>query len=226
LLKFTGTGAGLVKSVFFVGMSMAELVQQFIEGIQQTSIWEYIAVFFGIASVLFSRKENILVYPTGLINTIMYTWFCFAWWGLYAEGSLNFYYTIMSIYGWVLWAARKKDGSGKALEITASNKKEWTIALAFFAGCYIVLFFILKKFTDSTVPAADAFASASAYTGMWLMAKKKLENWIWWIITNIASIPLYFVKGAVFTSFQYLVFLVLAIMGYIEWRKKLRVKYA
>ncbi|HSN61004.1 MAG TPA: nicotinamide riboside transporter PnuC, partial [Ferruginibacter sp.] len=81
---------------------------------------------------------------------------------------------------------------------------------------------VLIKYTNSTVPLADAFASASAYTGMWLMAKKKIENWIWWIITNLASIPLYFIKGAVFTSFQYLVFLILAVLGYITWQKKLR----
>lgn len=207
-------------------MSAAEVLQHFIEGIRSTTIAEFVAVFFGIASVLYSRKENILVYPTGLINTIMYTWFCFKWWGLYAEGSLNFYYTVMSIYGWVLWAKRKKDGTGHALKIAASNKKEWLIAVLFFAVCYLVLFLVLDRLTDSTVPAADAFASASAYTGMWLMAKKKLENWIWWIITNMASIPLYFIKGAVFTSFQYLVFLVLAILGYSAWNKKLKEKYA
>ena len=91
-------------------------------------------------------------------------------------------------------------------------------ALIFFAVCYVVLYFVLKKYTNSTVPFADAFASASAYTGMWLMAKKKLENWIWWIITNVASMPLYFIKDAVFTSFQYIVFLILAVLGYMAWQ--------
>ena len=153
----------------------------------------------------------------------MYTWFCFAWWGLYAEGSLNFYYTIMSIYGWILWSKKKNDGTGHKLEITKSSPKEWMIALVFFGVCYGVLYFVLKNYTNSTVPLADAFASASAYTGMWLMAKKKLENWIWWIITNMASIPLYFIKGAVFTSFQYVIFLLLAVLGYVAWQKKLRV---
>jgi nicotinamide mononucleotide transporter len=203
-------------------VSIDHIYQQLIKGLYQTTWQEFVAVVFGIASVLYSRKENILVYPTGIINTVLYTWFCFSWWGLYAEGSLNFYYTIMSIYGWILWSRKKNDGTGKQLAITKSTPEEWGWSLLFFAACYVVLYFVLVKFTSSTVPFADAFASAAAYTGMWLMAKKKLENWIWWIITNIASIPLYFIKDAVFTSFQYLVFLILAVLGYIAWQKKIQ----
>jgi len=199
---------------------MNQVLQQLIDGFNRTTWVEFLAVAFGIASVVFSRMENILVFPTGLINTILYTWMCFAWWGLYAEASLNFYYTVMSIYGWVLWTRRDKNEGVR--KITSSDKKEWTQAIVFFFVCWVVLYIVLMKYTRSTVPLADSFASGAAYTGMWLMARKKLENWIWWIITNIASIPLYFYKGAVFTSFQYLVFLILAIMGYISWRNKLR----
>jgi nicotinamide mononucleotide transporter len=202
-------------------VSLPEIIQKFTEGLHQTTMLEFVAVIFGIASVLYSRKENILVYPTGIINTVLYTWFCFKWWGLYAEGSLNFYYTVMSIYGWILWAGKKKNSKEHILHITRSSSKEWMAAIGFFIVCYVVLYFVLDRYTNSTVPFADAFASASAYTGMLLMAKKKLENWIWWIITNLASIPLYFIKGAVFTSFQYVVFLILAVLGYIAWNKKL-----
>jgi len=198
---------------------LQHILQEFTEGLKNTSWPEYLAVFFGIASVLFSRKENIWVYPTGIINTVMYTWFCFQWWSLYAEGSLNFYYTIMSIYGWWVWT-RKKDG--KELPISFNTKKDWLISLGFFFLSWGLLFFILKKYTNSAVPWGDSFASAAAYTGMWQMARKKVENWIWWIITNFASIPLYFYKHAVFTSVQYLVFLVLAIMGLITWRQKVK----
>jgi nicotinamide mononucleotide transporter len=198
-----------------------EIYEQFIKGIRDTSLLEFIAVIFGVASVVFSRMENILVYPTGLINTILYTYFCFFWWGLYAEGSLNFYYTVMSIYGWILWSQRNPDTQQKKYRITRSSLQEWIIAALFFIFCWSILYIILRKYTDSTVPWGDSFASAAAYTGMWLMARKKLENWIWWILTNIASIPLYFYKGAVFTSVQYFVFLVLAILGYISWRKKI-----
>ena len=198
---------------------MQEILKEFTEGLKNTSWPEYLAVFFRIASVLFSRKENIWVYPTGIINTVMYTWFCFQWWNLYAEGSLNFYYTVMSIYGWWVWT-RKKDG--KELPITFNNRKDWSISIAFFFISWGLLFFILKKYTNSSVPWGDSFASAAAYTGMWQMARKKVENWVWWIITNFASIPLYFYKHAVFTSVQYLVFLVLAIMGLVTWRKKVK----
>jgi nicotinamide mononucleotide transporter len=196
---------------------LQDILQQFIEGMKNTSWQEYVAVFFGIASVLCSRKENILVYPTGIINTVLYTWFCFSWWNLYAEGSLNFYYTAMSLYGWYLWSRKRE---GKVLPISYNNKKDWFISLSFFILSWVVLFFILKTYTNSNVPLGDSFASAAAYTGMWQMTKKKVENWMWWIITNIASIPLYFYKGAVFTSVQYLVFLVLAVMGLIEWTRK------
>lgn len=198
-------------------MTLLEIWQQFIEGMKNTSWLEYTAVFFGIASVLFSRKENILVYPTGIINTVLYTFFCFSWWGLYAEGSLNFYYTIMSLYGWYIWSRKKE---GKVLPITFNDKKDWIVSISFFIISWGVLFFILKNYTNSNVPWADSFASAAAYAGMWQMTRKKVENWIWWIITNIASIPLYFYKQAVFTSVQYLVFLILAVMGLIEWKKK------
>jgi len=127
---------------------------------------------------------------------------------------------VMSMIGWVLWS--KKNEGQVVLHISKSTDIEWRNSLVFFALCWGLLYFILKKFTDSTVPLADGFAAASAYTAMWLMARKKLENWIWWGITNVASIPLYFIKGYVFTSFQYLVFLVLSVLGYIEWRRRIR----
>lgn len=196
---------------------MEEIVHQFTNGLTKTTWLEYTAVFFGIASVLFSRKENILVYPTGIINTVLYTWFCFEWWNLYAEGSLNFYYTLMSLYGWYAWSRNKK---GQVLPITFNNRRDWTISISFFVLSWAVLYYVLKNHTNSSVPWADSFASAAAYTGMWQMARKKVENWVWWIITNLVSIPLYFYKHAVFTSIQYVVFLVLAIMGLITWINK------
>ena len=110
------------------------------------------------------------------------------------------------------------------LAITYSNKKEWLQQLVFFAVFYLVIYFSLtglkKSFAPEAIPWADAFASATAYTGMWLMARKKVESWIWWIATNVASIPLYFIKGYVFTSVQFLVLLVLAVAGLVAWQKK------
>lgn len=197
-----------------------EILERLWEGLLATTPLEFVAVFFGIASVMFSRLENIWVYPTGIVNTTIYIYLSIVA-GLYAEAGVNFYYTVMSIVGWWLWA-QKREGK-KVLRITRSSQQEWLGALVFFGLCWAILFFILKKLTDSTVPLADGFAAAAAYTGMWLMARKKLENWLWWIVTNVASMPLYFVKGFVFTSFQYLVFLVLAILGYVEWRRKMSV---
>jgi nicotinamide mononucleotide transporter len=204
-------------------LSVTEIYQQFIDDLQQTSWLEYIAVFFGIASVIYSRMENILVYPVGMVNTSIFI-YLYITHGLYADASVNFYYTIMSIIGWSMWA--QKSGGQSTLIITKSNKQDWRNTFIFFGFCYITLFLILKNFTDSTVPQADAFTSAAAFTGMWLMNKKKVENWLWWIITDLASIPLNFYKHLVFTSFQYLVFLVLAVMGYITWKKRLHIEQA
>ncbi len=203
-------------------MTAEQILQDFISGMKQTGWMEYIAVFAGIISVWYSRKENILVYPTGLINTIFYIYLSYKG-GLLGEASVNFYYTVMSIYGWILWSRKDREHHA-LLKITAASKKEWVQHLGFFGIFYIVIFFALtalkKNFAPDAIPWADAFASASAYTGMWLMAKKKVESWYWWIATNIASIPLYFVKHYVFTSVYYLVLLVMAVFGLLEWLKR------
>jgi len=201
---------------------MHELLEQFLSDLNHTTPLEYIAVVAGIGSVWFSRKENILVYPVGLVNTSIFI-YLYLKHGLYADASVNFYYTVMSIVGWIMWS--KKSHGETSLRITNSNMSEWGQALAFFGIFFAVLFFVLKNFTPSTVPIADSFTSAAAFTGMWLMNKKKLENWIWWIITDLASIPLNFSKHLVFTSFQYFVFLILAIMGYVSWKKKLHERH-
>jgi len=205
-------------------MNFAELYQQFLSDLHNTSILEFIAVFAGILSVWFSRAENIWVYPTGLVNTIIYVYLSFHY-SLLGEASVNFYYTVVSIYGWILWA--RKDKQDKLLlKITASNSKEWAQQIGFFSFFYIVVFSALtwlkKEFAPQAIPWADAFASATAYTGMWLMAKKKVESWYWWIATNITSIPLYFIKGYVLTSVYYIVLLILAFAGLMEWQQRAR----
>lgn len=209
-------------------MTLQELYQQFVEGIKNTSGLEYIAVFAGIASVWFSRIENILVYPVGLINTIIYIWLSFKY-HLLGEATVNFYYTVMSIYGWVLWAKRNPQHQ-HAVVITSSSDKDWRNQLLFFSFFFVMIFFALtylkKGFAPGAIPWADALASATAFTGMWLMARKKVESWYWWIITNIASIPLYFVKGLVFTSVYYFILFIMAIFGLYEWRKRATKKAA
>jgi len=187
-----------------------------------TTWYEYVAVFAGIASVWFSRIENIWVYPVGLINTIIYIYISVKG-HLLGEASVNFYYTVMSIYGWILWT-KKDQQKHLVLHITSSGKKEWLQQLSFFSLFYLAIFFSLtylkRSFATGAIPWADALASATAFTGMWLMAKKKVESWYWWIATNIASIPLYFVKHYVFTSVYYWVLLVMAVFGLFEWRNR------
>ena len=203
-------------------MTIPEIIKQFVTDIHKTGWLEYLAVFTGIASVWFSRKENIWVYPTGLISTIIYIYLSFKF-GLLGEASVNFYYTVMSIYGWILWSKKDQD-KNTVLHISASSKKEWVQYLLFFAAFYVAIFFALtylkKNFAPEAIPWADAFASATAYTGMWLMTKKKIESWYWWMATNVASIPLYFVKHYVFTSVFYLVLLIMAVFGLFEWIKR------
>jgi nicotinamide mononucleotide transporter len=201
---------------------MGTIFQQLIDGLQNTSALEYIAVFAGIASVWFSKKENIWVYPVGLVNTIFYIYLSFKY-HLLGEASVNFYYTVMSIYGWILWARRDQQ-QRPVVHIRFSTRKEWLQQLFFFlffyAAVYFSLVYLKQLFASGAIPWADAFASATAYTGMWLMAKKRVESWYWWMATNIASIPLYFVKGLVFTSIYYVVLLILAVAGLAEWKQR------
>ena len=195
---------------------------------KNTTFLEYIAVFAGIVSVWFSRKENIIVYPAGLINTITYIWLSYKY-HLPGEASVNLYYTVMSVYGWYMWA-KKDEQHQLVLHIEYSDKKIWVRQLLFFGFFYVVIYFSLvylkKEFFEGAIPWGDAFASATAFTGMWLMTKKKVESWGWWIATNIASVPLYFVKGLVFTSVYYVVLLIMAVWGLVEWVKRAKQSHA
>jgi nicotinamide mononucleotide transporter len=208
-------------------LSIEEILRQFAIGMQSTSALEYIAVITGIASVWFSRAENILVYPVGLINTVIYIYLSLKG-SLIGEASVNFYYTVMSIYGWILWT-RKDQQQHLVLTISFSSQKEWWQQIGFFAAFYTAIYFALTflkqgLFAPGAIPWADAFASATAYTGMWLMAKKKVESWYWWIATDIASVPLYFVKNYVFTSVYYFILFAMAVFGLIEWMRRAKQK--
>ena len=201
---------------------MQQFWQQFLNNLHQTSLLEYIAVFTGIASVWFSRIENILVYPVGLVSTVIYVYLSFNY-HLIGEASVNLYYSILSIYGWVLWSKRDQQKQ-QVLHVSFSTRKEWIEQLLFATTLYLIILFALiylkKYFYPGVIPWGDAFARATAFTGMWLMAKKKVESWYWWIATNIASVPLYFVKGLVFTSVFYFVLLIMAFWGLAEWKRR------
>jgi len=205
-------------------MTLQEIGIRFLEDLSATRWYEYLAVASGIISVWFSKKENIWVYPSGLFNTIIYVFISLKG-HLPGEASVNLYYTIMSMVGWYQW--HKKDSYRNfVLHISYTTKKERISQWVFFAVIYIVLYFSLlyfkTTFFEGAIPWADALAAASAFTGMWLMTKKKIESWWWWIVTNLVSIPLYFSKHYVFTSLYYIVLLILAVFGLIAWKQKYR----
>lgn len=205
-------------------MNITEIYHQFIEGIKATTPIEFVAVASGIASVWYSRKESVLTYPVGLINTIVYVYLSLKN-HLPGEASVNFYYTVMSIYGWYNWTRRDQQHH-TVLHITYSSRKDWIFQLLFFLFFYAVIYFseesLKNTFGEGVIPWADGFAAATAFTGMWLMTKKKVESWYWWILTNFASIPLYFVKKLVFTSVYYVILLVFAFWGLNEWKRRAR----
>ena len=184
---------------------------------------ELTAVIFGIISVLFARKNNILVYPTGLVSTIIYVYILFEF-KLLGDFIINIYYSLMSILGWYLWA-RKKNGSDE-FPIAVMNRKDYLISSVIFT---ITLLFIalvyhfFDKFTNWTA-YVDTLTTALFFVGMWLMAKRKIENWLLWIIADIISVPLYYNKGLTFSSFQFILFTIIAILGYLEWKKCLQPK--
>lgn len=203
---------------------MNTILQQLIEGLRATTLPEAIAVIAGIASVYLEQREKIWLYPVGLVNTILYVYLSFKA-HLFGEASVNVFYTIISLYGWALWARRTREQE-PVLHITFSNSREWAFQLLFFAGCYGGIFAALTalkhSFTPGAIPWADAFAAAAAYTGMLLLARKKVESWYWWIATNTASIPLYLVKGYAFSSLQFLVFSVMSVVGLVAWIRRAR----
>lgn len=183
-------------------------------------VLEIIAVIFGFLSVWFSKQENILVYPTGIISTLIFVYLLWQW-GLLGDMMINAYYFAMSIYGWYIWT-RKVDAI-HFTPVTTMTKREHLIAVLLFIGTLLFVFGVYSffdKWTDWTA-YLDTFTTAVFFVGMFLMARKKLENWIFWIIGDLISVPLYFYKGLTLTSFQYFLFTIIAFYGYFAWKKSL-----
>ncbi|MCB9187798.1 MAG: nicotinamide mononucleotide transporter [Flavobacteriales bacterium] len=190
---------------------------EIVSAAQNMSELEILGVTFGVLSVWFSKKENILVYPTGIISVLIYVYLCFEI-GLYADMGINVFYFGMSVYGWVNW---KKKKEGEVLSITKNTRVQNIYSVALIATFWVIIYFILIQYTKSTVPFVDSFTTAICLVGMWLMALKKIENWIMWIVADVISIPLYWYKGLPLSSIQFLLFTALAISGFLEWRRKL-----
>ena len=198
-------------------------------------VLEIIGVIFGFLSVWYAKKGNIWVYPTGIISTMLFVYLLWHY-VLWGDMLINVYYTIMSIYGWILWSRNAKDN---IITISRTTPADWKTAtlLGAFSFLFVIGVYYLKPFIKNDfslqgvtlgfhnfLPTeyVDVFTTAIFLVGMWLMAKRKIENWLFWIVGDLISIPLYYIKGMVFTSFQYLLFTIIAIMGYLEWRRKLQ----
>ena len=180
---------------------------------------EILAVLFGIFSVIYAKKENILVFPLGIISTVLYVYICYQF-TLYGDVIINIYYTLMSLYGWYLWRYKVGD---QPLNITKSNMFDCFKAIGIFTSTavfVIVVYLYFERF-DRMTDYFDTFTTGIFFAAMWLMANKKIEHWLFWIVGNLISVPLYFVKGLGFSSLQFLVFLILAIQGCIQWKKHL-----
>lgn len=227
---------------------MNEIIDFFIEPYRTASTLnislEFIAAFFGVISVFYAKKENILVFPTGIISTAIYV-YLLSQWSLYGDLIINVYYTIMSIYGWYMWS-KIIDDDKNHIPISRTTKKDKikTFGIFIFTSIFVIIVYRyynvmpnnlgfaesvnyavikltsgnLSDFREAT-PFLDTFTTGIFFAAMWLMANKKLENWTFWIAGNIVSIPLYFVKGYGFTGIQYSIFLILAILGYKQWKK-------
>jgi nicotinamide mononucleotide transporter len=192
-------------------------------------LMESIAAILGILSVYFATKKNILVYPVGIISTFIYTILLFQW-QLFGDMLINLYYTLMSIYGWVLWknetnatqifqkAVDKKTIITLILLFTISTLLVLTIYISHYAfNSHIQGLSLLKKLT--WINYVDSITTSTFLIAMYLMARKSILNWHFWILGNTIAIPMFLEKGYAITAFQYLIFLILAIRGLIEWKR-------
>ncbi len=194
---------------------------------------------FGILSVYFSVKKNIWVYPTGIISTVIYVYILFNS-GLFGDCLINVYYTAMSIYGWILWSKNSEDQIH--VDVQSANRKDWISSFVLFilSTALVTVIYYYKPFIDNNFSSEginfglyhldwanwlDVFTTSTFLVGMWLMAKRRVENWYFWIIGDLICIPMMFYKELGITSVQYLVFTVMAINGLIAWKKSLNSKF-
>jgi nicotinamide mononucleotide transporter len=203
------------------------MIDFFLEPYKNTPLFdiiiELLVFFFGITSVVYAKKENILVFPTGIIATILTVYLLYKA-GYFADMTINVYFSIMSIYGWVNWAKTKNDVS--VYQISRTNFKQKIIGVILFLVTIVVMYGVYKLFDRPILQEnyIDMFTSGLFFVGMWFMAIKKIENWTLWIIADLISIPLYGYRGLGILSLQFLIFTVLAVMAYIEWNKIIKNK--
>ena len=181
---------------------------------------EFLAFSFGIISVIYAKKENILVYPTGIICTVITVYLLYKA-QYFGDMMMNIYYSLMSIYGWWNWS--RKTNNQYLVEITRFSKNDISLTTFLFLLTIGITYLVyIYNLSELAIPNyIDIFTSGIFFTAMWLMANKKLESWIFWIIGDIITVPLYAYRGLGMLSLQYIIFTILAIQGYIEWKKHL-----
>ena len=179
---------------------------------------EITGVVFGLLSVWLAKKNHIGVFPTGMISTSIFVYLLLKW-GLVGDMLINAYYFGMSVYGWVIWS--RVNDQQQTTPIARINQQEWRYLLLLFVGSLGFVYGVYQWFGlwNSSTAMIDTLTTAIFFSGMWLMARRKIENWIFWIVGDIISVPLYLIKGFSFTSLQYLIFTFIAIYGYLEWKK-------
>lgn len=183
-------------------------------------VLEIVAVIFGFLSVWYSKQNNILVFPTGIISTSIFVYLLLKW-GLLGDMMINAYYFIMSIFGWYIWTRKVDDTHETPITSWTNKEKQISVGIAVASMVFVAIIYEAFDKWSGWVSYIDILTTAIFFVGMWLMAKRKVENWIFWIIGDIISVPLYFYKGFTFTSLQYLGFTILAIYGYLAWKKHL-----
>ena len=182
---------------------------------------EIIATIFGLLSVWYSKQNKVLVFPTGMISTVIFVYLLYKW-ELLGDMMINAYYFIMSVYGWCIWTRKVDESDVTPISKTTFNEKK--LSLAIFLATLVFVYLVYHAFGKWTswVAYVDTLTTGIFFVGMWLMAKRKVENWLFWIVGDIISVPLYFYKGFTFTSLQYFVFTIIAVYGYLAWKKNIK----
>lgn len=197
---------------------MQSWMHLFIDQVKATTWLEWAAVILGVAEVLLAKANKVWLYPTGIAATLISIYLLLNAM-LYAECLLSVYYVIMSVYGWYYWIKKKDE---PPVKITYANQREWLITfLIVFVG-WGVLYLLLINFTKSTVPIWDAWVSSTAWAGMWLLARRKIENWLLLNLSNLFAIPLLYHKNLAMFSLLTLILFIVAIFGYLDWRRIIR----
>ncbi len=199
-------------------MNLPESWHVLIQQVKETDTIQWLAVSLGMAEVLLARANKIWLYPTGIAATLLSIYVLLVA-GLYAECLLNGYYVVMSVYGWWYWVKKKNK---PPVKISRCSSRDWLVTAAIVILGFLLLFLSLRHFTNSTVPVWDAWVSATAWAGMWLLAKRKVENWLLLNVSNLFAIPLLYYKQLPMFAALTLFLFIIALFGYYEWAQRLR----